>query len=319
MVMPEQVSGNVRGGSGVANPPETGICDTNRRIAALARRQGGHVTRTQLLGLGVQKRAVEGRLARGELIRAHHGVYAVGHLPTNPVDRAHGALLAAGRDSALADRSAAALWELLESWPQRLELVSPRRLRVPGLRVRRCGKLQRQDLRVHRGVRVTSPARTVLDIAPRTAFRRLDRFHNELRMRNLVSNDELVDVARRNPRHPGARILLELAEASSGEAKRSVFEVEWPRFARRYGLPKYEMNVHVAGARVDVLFTPDRLVVELDGWATHGTRQAYQRDRMQDAHILATSGIPTVRITRDAFKADPAAEAQRVLAVLARR
>ncbi len=317
--MPEPVNSSVRGGSGVANPPEPGIRDTNRRIAALARRQGGHATRTQLLGLGLRRRAVEGRLARGELIRVHHGVYAVGHLPTNPVDRAHGALLAAGPTSALADRSAAALWGLMERWPQRLELVSPRRLRLPGLRVRRCGKLQRHDVRVHRGVRVTSPARTMLDISPRIGMRRLDHFHNELRMRNLVSNDELVDVARRNPRHPGARILIQLAGVSAGEAKRSAFEVDWPRFARSYGLPEYEMNVHVAGARVDVLFTPDLLVVELDGWATHGTRRAYEHDRTQDAHILATSGIPTVRITRDAFKSDPAAQAQRVLAVLSRR
>ena len=100
-----------------------------------------------------------------------------------------------------------------------------------------------------------------------------------------------------------------------------MFEVEWPRFARRYGLPKYEMNVHVAGARVDVLFTPDRLVVELDGWATHGTRQAYQRDRMQDAHILATSGIPTVRITRRRASKliPPLRRSADPMAVLARR
>ena len=295
------------------------LSELNARIAGLARRQGGHVTRSQLLQLGLDAPAVQSRQRRGLLIRVHYGVYAVGHLSTNPIDRAHGALLAAGPLSAVAGRSAATLWGMNDSWPHRLELISPLQRRIPGLHIRRCSKLQRHDIRVHRGIRVTSPARTMLDIAQRASSRALDRFHNELRMRNLIKNDDLVDVARRNPRHPGATILIELAGASAGEAKRSMLEVDWPRFASRYGLPEYELNVHVAGTRVDVLFTPDRLVVELDGWATHGTRHAYENDRLQDAQILATSGIPTLRITRDAFKSDPAAQAERVRAVLARR
>ncbi len=307
------------GGVGVRSSHVMGISDLNRNIAKLAARQGGHITHAQLLDLGLTTTAIGTRSSCGLLIRVHRGVYAVGHLPTNPIDRAHGALLAAGPRSALCGRSAGAVWGLYASWPRRLELVSPMRRRIPGLLVRRSGKLMRRDIVVHRGVRVTSPARTMLEIAPRTAMRTLDRFHNELRMRNLISNEQLIDVATRNRTHPGAAILLELAGASGGEAKRSMLEVDWARFARRHRLPEHEMNVHVAGHRVDVLFTPQRLVVELDGWATHGTRHAYEGDRSQDSEILARTGIPTIRITREGFRRDPAAQALRILAVLARR
>ena len=41
------------------------------------------------------------RLRSGDLIAVHHGVYAVGHLPTNPIDQAKGAVLACGPRTAL--------------------------------------------------------------------------------------------------------------------------------------------------------------------------------------------------------------------------
>jgi very-short-patch-repair endonuclease len=216
-------------------------------------------------------------------------------------------------------RSAAAYWRLYERWVYPLQLVSPLQRRIPGLQMTTCATLLGRDIRIRDGVRITSPARTLLDLAPYINERTLHRFHNELRMRRLISNTQLLDVAGRNPRHPGARRLRELAGASRGEAKRSPLEVDWPHFAKRHKLPPYEMNVHVAGHRVDVLFTPARLVVELDGWDTHGTRLAYEDDRTRDAEILAETGIPTMRITYRAFHRQGAAQAARINAILNRR
>jgi very-short-patch-repair endonuclease len=79
------------------------------------------------------------------------------------------------------------------------------------------------------------------------------------------------------------------------------------------------MNVHVSGYRVDVLFTSEQLIVELDGWATHQTHAAFIADRHQDAEILARTGIPTVRITYERFHRQAAQEAVRLQAILARR
>lgn len=288
-------------------------------VARLAGRQGGHVTRAQLLALGVPGRTITWQLEAGRLFRVHRGVYAVGHVPTSPLDRARGALLAAGARSALSRTSAAAFWGLYQRWPQPLEVVSPLQLRVPTLKASRCNTLLGRDIRAKDGIRVTSPARTLLDIAPRTATKTLHRFHNQLRMGRLVNNEQLLDVAKRNPQHPGTKLLLALAGASQGEAKRSGFEVDWPPFAARYELPDYKMNIHVAGERIDVLFTPDRLIVELDGWGTHGTKLAFEDDRDRDSSILAATGIPTMRITYDGLHRRPRMQANRINAILARR
>ncbi len=262
---------------------------------------------------------IETRVKAGWLFRVCRGVYAVGHVPTNPLDCARGALLAAGARSALRRRSAASYWRLYSAWKAPLELISPQRIRIPGLEISRCSSLLERDIRTIDGIRVTSPARTLLDIAPRTYSKTLHRFHNELRMRKLIDNEQLIDVAARNPLDPGAKHLRELAGASKGEAKRSDFEIDWPNFAAKYKLPAYEMNIHVAGERIDVLFTPDRLVIELDGWGTHGTKLAFEDDRDQDSGILAATGIPTMRITYNGLHRRPHEQVRRIYAILARR
>jgi very-short-patch-repair endonuclease len=68
-----------------------------------------------------------------------------------------------------------------------------------------------------------------------------------------------------------------------------------------------------------VLFTPNRLIVELDGWGSHGTRQACEDDRDQDSVNLEATGIPTMRITRAGLRKRPHDQVRRINAILARR
>ncbi len=187
------------------------------RIAEIARWQGGHVTTKQLACAGlVSRMAVQHRTTLGQLIRVYHGVYAVGHLPTTPQDRAHGALLAAGARSALASRTALAFWRNDRDWPERLELISPLDRRVAGLIIAEGSTLLKRDIRTVHGLRVTSPARTALDLAAQVAKHRvteheLTRLVNDLRHTNKLKVHQLRDVAQRNPRHhPGAKPLLRL-------------------------------------------------------------------------------------------------------------
>ena len=153
----------------------------------------------------------------GTLIRVHHGVYAVGHLPTNPMDRAHGALLAAGDATALAGGTALALWRADRTWPEPFELISARDVRLSGLTVHRSSTLIQRDIRKVQGLRVTSPARTALDLAPRLTMDELDRVVNDLRHVNRLKVHQLRDVANRNPRHPGAQTLKQLIGDSQSE------------------------------------------------------------------------------------------------------
>ena len=79
-------------------------------IAALARKQHGYVTREQLLELGLGVGAIKFRIGAGQLIAVYSGVYAVGHLPSLPIDRAAAAVLACGPTAALSHGSAVSLW-----------------------------------------------------------------------------------------------------------------------------------------------------------------------------------------------------------------
>lgn len=245
----------------------------------------------------MHERTLDRWVASGRLIRVHTGVYAVGHLPTNPIDRAHAALLAGGEGSALAGESALVLWEVWRRWPAEQEVVTVDQRRPIGVRARRCSTLLPKDLTVVSGLRVTSAARTLLDMAPRLSERQLTRAVADLRLRDALRIEQLHDVAARNPRLAGTRRLRPLLETAQAEPTRSVLEDTFLQLLQRYGLPTPQINVHVAGYRVDAFFAAHRLIVELDGWATHRTKAAFTSDRRQDADILRLAGIPTVRLT----------------------
>lgn len=267
----------------------------------------------------MHERTLDRWVASGRLIRVHTGVYAVGHLPTNPIDRAHAALLAGGEGSALAGESALVLWEVWRRWPAEQEVVTVDQRRPVGVRARRCSTLLPRDRAVVSGLRVTSAARTLLDVAPRLSERQLGRAVADLRLRDALRIEQLDDVVARNRTHAGARRLRPLLEAAQPEPTRSVLEDTFLKLLKGSGLPTPEMNVHVAGYRVDALFEAEGLIVELDGWATHRTKAAFARDRRQDADILRLTGMPTVRLTYEEATERGEKTAERLRELLSKR
>ncbi len=288
-----------------------------REIAALAARQHGHVTRAQLLELGLGRRAVAYRVEVGKLHLAHQGVYGVGHLPRQAVARAAAAVLACGPGAVLSHGSAASLWGLTRHWEFPLEVTAPAERRRPGITTHRSRTLIRADIRNHLGVRTTSPARTILDIAPRLIDRALTRAVNDARHRGRLHVDAIVELLGRCPTHPGARRLRAVIEAPAGPT-RSEFEDAFVELARRHGLPAPQVNAHLNGYEVDVLFPRDGLIVELDGWEFHSDRSAFEDDRERDATMLE-HGYETVRITWERLRNDPGREAARLRHILAAR
>jgi hypothetical protein len=103
----------------------------DQAIAALAAKQRGHVTRGQLLDLGLKPRAIDYRVKVGRLHRVHLGVYAVGHRRPHPMDRAAAAVLACGPMAVLSHGSAASLWGFFRYWEEPFE-VTTRTHRRPG-------------------------------------------------------------------------------------------------------------------------------------------------------------------------------------------
>ncbi len=150
------------------------LTDLSRVLHRFAERQGGHVTRGQALTV-MSDRTFARWVAAGRLIRVFTGVYAVGHLPTNAIDRAHAALLAGGEGCALAGESGLVLWGIWSRWPAEQEIVMVDQRRPVGVRARRSRTLLPRDVTVVDGLRVTSTARTLLDMAPRLSERQLTR------------------------------------------------------------------------------------------------------------------------------------------------
>ena len=272
--------------------------------------------RKQLLKLGLSGDQIDYRIKVGRLIPVYAGVYAVGHLPTLPQDRAFGALLACGPHAVLSHGSAASLWGIFRTWDMPFEVTVPSPRRRRGIRIHRAA-LTRADITVHFGIRVTSAARMLLDITPRVRDKTLTRAVNNLRHERYLTLEQLADVLERYPRHPGAARLRPFVETPRGPT-RSDFEDRFIPFCERFGLPEPQINVLVAGREVDAFFPIERVIVELDGYEFHSSKESFRSDRDNDAEALAAD-LVTVRITDDRLEQAPEREAERLQRILAQR
>jgi hypothetical protein len=289
--------------------------DQDRLILDLARRQHGHVARWQLLDLGATQGLIAGRLAAGAWVAVHQGVYCIGPRRNDPVSRAAAAVLACGPEAVLSHASAASLWGFLPRWTFPMDVTTKVKRSRPGITTHRCQALISADNSLQLGVKVTSRARTLLDISPRLPSKQLTRTVNNALREHEVSQDALSDVIGRNPLHPGATLLTPFLDLPGGNPTNSYLEDDFLPFLATYGLPTPLTNVIVNGRQVDVYFPEHNLIVELDGWGYHNTRHAFETDRERDAHQLA-HGIQTVRITKDRVTANPAREAERLQSIL---
>jgi hypothetical protein len=209
------------------------------------------------------------------------------------------------------------LWGFWKRWPAPCEVTAPLDRRPSGVKVHRSPSLARRDLRTQLGVRVTSPARTLLDQAPRLTDRALKRAVEDARLSKYLKLSALTDLIERCPNHPGARLLLPFTTTGDGPT-RSPSEDDFPAFCERFGLPRPLMSTFVAGYEVDALFEAERLIVELDGWEFHSSRASFESDRERDANTLV-AGYATVRITRRRTDHAPRKEAKRLAEILAAR
>jgi very-short-patch-repair endonuclease len=284
----------------------------DRRIARLAAAQRGVVARRQLLALGLSSTAITLRVRSGRLHLLHRGVYAVGHPALAEFGREQAALLACGPDAVLSHHSAAAVWRLLPS-PQPEHVTVVRRSRGPAtVRVHQATVLPRHDVRVREGLRITAPARTLVDLAgvDGPAF---EAALNEALVRRMVPRSEL-DAAAASGRRGAGRLRAAL---DAGPAPtRSGLERRLLVLLARAGLPRPQTNARVGRWEVDAAWPEARVVAELDGYASHTTRRAFEADRLRDGELQAL-GWRTLRLTHRQLAERPEAVAGRLGAELA--
>jgi very-short-patch-repair endonuclease len=266
-------------------------------LARLAGRQYVYVTYAQLLGLGFGRGAIAHMCVTGRLIRVYQGVYAVGHVRTDPAAQMTAAILACGPNVVASHSSAAFLWGMTKRWHRPPHVIVPTNRKRPNIHVHKTPHLAPKDTRTHLGIRVTSPARTLLDIAPTSTDKSLARAAREARLNRHLKIPDLRDTLARNPHHPGAAKLRRLAATTTGPT-RSEFEDRFGAFARRFNLPPYLVNAPLAGYEVDVLFPAEKVVIELDGYEFHRDRRSFISDREKGAALAAEGHLP-IHVTWD--------------------
>jgi very-short-patch-repair endonuclease len=229
----------------------------------------------------------------------HLGVYLVSHPVPPPLARELAAVLACAPGSLMSHRSAAQLWAMVPivSGPVDVTVVGREPNRPPGLRVHGARDLSAADVRTHHGIALTAPARTLLDLAAVASPRDLERALAEAQVRHLVDREELLALLRRAPRRRGSVALRALLDREAEPAlTRSEAEERVLALVRAADLPPPEVNARVGRHEVDLLWRAQRLVVEVDGYAFHAGRAAFERDRLRDAELQA-AGLRVMRLT----------------------
>lgn len=289
-----------------------------RQLAALAARQHGVVDRGQLIALGLTTGAIERRLRCRRLVPLHRGVYAVGHGRLSRRGTWMAAVLACGegrrsrgeaKPALLSHHSAAALWGLIRPVASPVDVTSPRgRPGRKGIRLHR-GRIHPEDRKLRDLIPVTSVARTLFDFAEAADRRSLERAFEEAERLRLLDLTALERVCARGPGRRAQRPIRDLLsrERSTG-VLRSPLESDFGSFCREHGLPSPATNAYVLGLEVDAVWPVARLVVELDGFAYHGHRAAFERDRKRDA-ALQVAGYRVLRLTHRRIASEPAAVA----------
>lgn len=259
----------------------------------LARRQQGLLRRRDLRGLGLGGEAIAYRAGISHrLFELLPGVYA---LSSGPFARTTLWLAAqwwceAGDERAgVGPRATVALSHVsagacLGHGPEpdlgTIHLTTTGRVRSRrGVSVHRVAKLEARDVRRQGLLRVTSPARTIVDEAGMLGFPDLRARADRLKHLPLGDLERLLA---RDPGRRGATAARRLLVAEQRHTK-SEFERRFVAFCRAHRIPPPpEQNAWVAGHKADCLYRAAWLVIELDGRAHHERRSAFRVDRQRD-------------------------------------
>ncbi len=273
---------------------------------SLVRRQHGVITRDQLLVFGFSAKEIKTRIANGRLHPLWRGVYAVGRPAVSRMGSWLAAAFACGPQAVLSHGSAAALWSMGEHEPSSPEVSVPGHLqrRRPGIRVHRRTHLDEADITRHKGIPVTSPIRTLIDLAPRLNRAPLERAINEAANLALVSPDALRAALHERAGQRGVPRLRHILDRRTFRLTDSKLEQLFLPLAERAGLCVPETRVWLNGFRVDFYFAELGLVVEADSLRYHRTPAQQARDRLRDqAHTAA--GLTPLRFTHEQIRYEP--------------
>jgi len=290
------------------SPPAGGMTDSAGGMSQAAARmarviavQHGAIHRDQVLGAGWTDSHIKTRLHRREWTREHQAVYIAGDPALLPYARHSAALLSLGPHAALSDRTGVELWRLIrqnQGGPIHVTLAARSSRPRHGVKTHLVRALDPKDIRIRENLRVTSPARAIIDFATDAASNELLHAIGEAVAQGVTSERELTDARTRVPaNHPGAAIVKAiLLDEPDLIRTRSPAERYVLPLVLAADLPRPLVNTYIHGELVDLSWPEHKLIVEVDGYQFHKSRQAFENDRRRDAKLIA-AGYRVIRVT----------------------
>lgn len=234
------------------------------------------------------------------------------------------AVLTAGPGAVLSHRDAATLHEIRFSNGTRIDVSTnlerrhTKRIRIHGRRA-----LDAMDITTVSGIPVTTVARTLVDLAEVLSKDQLLKALSEADRRGTLDLAAVHDALQRTRgRHgPGParmRAALQSHAALGATLTRSELEDRFVALLDAHLIRRPRLNVWIpaAGVEVDALWPTEQLAVELDGYAFHSNRRAFQRDR-EKSNDLVDLGYRVLRFTHRDITQQGAEVAERLRRALA--
>ena len=269
------------------------------KIAELAARQHGVVSRRQLSAIGVSPEAIRHRIEVRRLRRVHTGVYAISHR-LSVEGHFIAAVLACGDRAAASHRAAGALWDLIPAVAGPVDITVPRggSPRRAGIAIHVTRSLPPAEITRRDGVPCTTWARTLVDLAAVITPRRLERALEQSQILRLFDLSALKGALAGADGRRGTGTLRRLLGELNDEPPftRNELERRFLDLVREAGLPRPAVNAVVAGHEVDFHWPKQRVVMETDGRGTHDTQIAFERDHRRDLD-LELAGWHVIRIS----------------------
>ncbi|HEX3615694.1 MAG TPA: DUF559 domain-containing protein [Solirubrobacteraceae bacterium] len=291
-------------------------------MTRVLRENGGVISLAGLRTIGFSADEVAGFVSHGDLRRLHRGVYADGRIRLSEDAHLRAALLAVPGNVWLAGRTAAAVWGLRAVSLVQIEVCvvascTPKRRGVLLHRVSEAP--HRSEIKTRRGLRLSSVARMLFEVAHYAASDELDALIEASIRRDVLNFTELEATLERHHREPGVgKVGRAIAGYRPMPKRRSGLERSFDRWLLTHPeIPEPQRNVKFAGTwELDCYWPEHRLVLELDGRPYHIMGEDIERDRRKDAW-LQRNGLRVLRVTDLRWKTDRAGVHGDLMALLA--
>lgn len=268
----------------------------DRALLKQAARQHGVITRAQARAAGLSDHQIDHRITRGQLLPARRGVYVLAGTERTWIQELTVAWLWVGRGAIISHRAAARCWDLDGCTDSAFELSVPRGVFARGsdVKVHRTQFLKPSDIAWHKGLRITTPTRTLIDLGAAVDKATVELALEDALRRQLTTLERLrrrlteLDGSGR----PGSRTIRSLLDerdplaaptASSLETKvwRFLNERKLPRPKRQFEVRK---NGYVVG-RPDFAYPERRFAIEAHSYRYHSGRADWENDVQRDRKL----------------------------------